>query len=205
MLVIKGYLSCLNIKVAFHPSFSTMDRSKALYVFWHGQLLLPVRVFNHWPVVIMTDLSWAGEILTRILIRFGLEVVRGSSKRKGFHGIIQMRRKMEAGYGAALAVDGPRGPIYRSKPGAIYLAQKQNVPIIPLGFGAKRYWKLEQTWDHFIIPKPFSPCIVAMGEPIDPAIFREEQDIQKLDRILMDFTHSLQQYLTKRQPLFIDE
>ena len=201
--VIKAYLSCLMIRIEYHPQLNELDRSKAVYAFWHGQLLLPVYVFQNWPVTIMTDLSWAGEILARILLRFGLQVVRGSSKRRGFHGIIHMRRKMDAGCGAALAVDGPRGPVYKSKPGAIYLAQKLNVPIIPLGFAANRYWKLEQTWDQFILPKPFSHCIVAMGEPIDPVLFQAE-DTQKLDRILMDFTHSLQEYLTKKRPLFID-
>ena len=136
---------------------------------------------------------------------FGFQVVRGSSKRRGFQGIIHMRKEMESGYGAALAVDGPRGPIHQAKPGAVYLAQKMKVPIVPVGFAAKRFWTLESTWDKFIIPKPFSPCIVAMGEPVDPSVFQKEEDVKKLDRILMDFNRSLEKYITENQPIFSDE
>jgi len=111
------------------------------------------------------DKSWAAEILTRMVRKFGFQVVRGSSKRGGFRGLLDMKTLIMQGYGGALAVDGPHGPIYKTKPGVLYLSQKLGYPIIPLTFAASRAWTLMGTWDHFVIPKPFSKCLVHLGPP----------------------------------------
>lgn len=184
MLLIRGYLPMLRIQKYFHPDFVREDRSRFFYAFWHGRLLLLVPSFGSWRVTIMTDLSWAGELLARILIRFGYRVVRGSSRRGGFQGIIQMKKVVEKGVGGALAVDGPRGPYRRTKPGILFLAAKLGYPIVPLTFSADRYWILESTWDKFMIPKPFSRCIVAMGRPIPVDQIRSGLTAEQLDCIL---------------------
>ena len=44
------------------------------------------------------------------------------------------------------------------------LAQFTRAPIIPINFQAKRKWVLN-SWDHFIIPKPFSKAVVSIGQP----------------------------------------
>jgi len=188
MLFIRSYLPLLRIENYFHPDFSTVDRDHVFYAFWHGRLLLLVPSFGPWHVTIMTDLSWAGELLARILRRFGYHVVRGSSKRGGVQGIIQMKKVVEKGVGGALAVDGPHGPYRQSKPGVLFLAAKLGYPIVPLTFSADRYWILESTWDKFLIPKPFSKCVVAMGRPISIEKIRNGLTIEELDSIINEWT-----------------
>jgi lysophospholipid acyltransferase (LPLAT)-like uncharacterized protein len=188
VFIIKSYLALLNIKADYHPEFKKLDKHKALYAFWHGRLLLLAPMFKNWRIIIMTDKSWAGEILAHVLTRFGNIVVRGSSKRGGVRGILDMRKAMRQGHGGALAVDGPRGPVYRTKPGILYLSQKFGYPIVPLAFGADRVWVLESTWDKFVIPKPFAKCYVEMGAPIWKSTEKDAMNENELDKILMDFT-----------------
>ncbi|MBN1895931.1 DUF374 domain-containing protein [bacterium] len=190
VFLIRCYLPLLRIRMVYHPAFIALDRTKAFYGFWHGRLLLLAPVFGKWKITIMTDLSWAGGLLARILARFGYTVVRGSSKRQGFEGIIRMKKAVEQGTGGALAVDGPHGPGFRSKPGILYLARKLGYPVVPLTFGCSRYWTL-RTWDRVIVPKPFSRCLLALGEPHAPGRFRGDADTETLDQILMQWSNQI--------------
>lgn len=130
----------------------------------------------------MTDLSWAGEIQTHILRRMGYYVVRGSSKRQGAQALIRTKRALENGYSAAIALDGPRGPVYRSKPGILFLAAKVGYPVVPLTYSGEKAWILSRTWCRYMIPKPFSRCLVAMGAPV--YLSAGEIDTERIDRIL---------------------
>jgi lysophospholipid acyltransferase (LPLAT)-like uncharacterized protein len=64
----------------------------------------------------------------------------------------------------AITPDGPRGPPWKFKPGAVLLAQLSGRPMIPLSYAASRAWKIK--WDRFVIPYPFSRIAIAVGEPV---------------------------------------
>ncbi|MBN2103728.1 lysophospholipid acyltransferase family protein [bacterium] len=192
---IKCYMRLLRIQIVLDEKFKKTDLNKTLVAFWHGRLLLPVYTFGHWHMVIMTDKSWAGEILARILRKFGHKVVRGSSKRSGFRGVLDMMALMQKGHGGALAVDGPHGPIHKTKPGILYMAHKLNYPIVPLTFGADRAWIFKSTWDHFMLPKPFAKCRVHMGAPIWETTVKGKITAEALDEIIMKFTSDTDQQL----------
>ena len=137
-----------------------------IYAFWHdGVFLLP---FAHRKsgVMIMVSESRDGDIAARILRHFGFDVIRGSSKRRGFRALIGLITGMRQGRSVAITVDGPRGPRHVAKEGAVFLAGKMRSPIIPAATGAKRCWALEKTWDRFIVPAPFTEGVVLFGEPI---------------------------------------
>jgi lysophospholipid acyltransferase (LPLAT)-like uncharacterized protein len=195
---IKCYIRLLRIQIVLHDEFSALDRNKTLVAFWHGRLLLPIWAFGYMHMVIMTDKSWAGEVLARILRKFGHLVVRGSSKRGGFRGVLDMKSVMQRGHGGALAVDGPRGPIYRTKPGILYLSHKLGYPVVPLTFGVDRAWILENTWDRFVLPKPFAKCLVEMGAPIWETTVKGGMQTEQLDEILNRFTESADERICKK-------
>ncbi len=44
--------------------------------------------------------------------------------------------------------DGPRGPRFEFKPGAILLGQMSGRPILPMAFAASRAWLIK--WDKFV-------------------------------------------------------
>src|SRR5262249_57810942 len=87
------------------------------------------------------------------------------STRGAHAGLIQMIRAVRSGKSAAFTVDGPRGPIYEAKPGALLLAKKSGAAILPFSISLDRSWKLP-SWDRIEIPKPFARAFVVIGERI---------------------------------------
>jgi lysophospholipid acyltransferase (LPLAT)-like uncharacterized protein len=148
------------------PNRLAAEKRNVIYAFWHSNLFLLPYVYRNSKIVIMVSESRDGEVVTGMLRHFGLEVVRGSSKRKGTRGLIGLVRSLQKGRSVAIAVDGPRGPRHEVKEGVIFLAGKSGVPIIPVATGARRYWKLEKTWDKFVVPAPFTEGVIQFGEPI---------------------------------------
>ncbi|MCD6115499.1 DUF374 domain-containing protein [bacterium] len=183
--IIKIYFSTLKIKFYFDPGFLKLDRNRVLFGFWHGRQFLLVPPFGIWNITLMTDLSWAGEIQSRILSKFGYEIVRGSSKHKGAQALLMMKKSIEEGHPGGLALDGPSGPIYKSKPGIIFLAKKMGYPIIPIVSSAEKAWIIKNTWCNYLLPKPFSRCFVAMCRPI---WINDDFSTDNLDRIVANLT-----------------
>jgi lysophospholipid acyltransferase (LPLAT)-like uncharacterized protein len=137
-----------------------------IYAFWHGRQFLLFHNHRNSGVVIPASESRDGEIQAGILRRFGFDVVRGSSKRKGDRALLGMVDGLRKGKNIAIPVDGPRGPVYEVKQGITYLAGKLDKAIVPVAAGAKRYWILKKIWDKYLLPIPFTKGIIVYGEPI---------------------------------------
>ncbi|MDA8100033.1 MAG: lysophospholipid acyltransferase family protein [Nitrospiraceae bacterium] len=137
-----------------------------IYAFWHGRQFLLFYTHRNSHAVIPASESRDGEIQAGILKRFGFDVVRGSSKRKGERALLGLVDALRNGKDIALAVDGPRGPIYEVKQGITYLAGKLDKPIVPVVMAARGRWILEKIWDKYLLPHPFTRCIVLYGEPV---------------------------------------
>lgn len=137
-----------------------------IYAFWHGRQFLLLYTHRDSNIVIPASESRDGEIQAGIISRFGFGVVRGSSKRKGAQAYLGLLKALKSGKNIALAVDGPRGPIYEVKQGITSLAGKLGKPIVPVVMGAKRSWVIEKIWDKYMLPKPFTECVIMYGEPI---------------------------------------
>lgn len=137
-----------------------------IYAFWHGRQFLLVSTHKDTGVVLPVSESRDGEIQAGILRRFGFGVVRGSSKRKGARALMGLVEALRNRKSIAISVDGPRGPIYEVKQGITYLAGKLGLPIVPVIASARSAWILEKIWDKYLLPKPFSECLVLYGEPI---------------------------------------
>ncbi len=77
-----------------------------------------------------------------------------------------VQRMMKSGYSIVTTADGPRGPKYEFKMGTVLMARIAGVPVIPVACAADRAWYLNR-WDHFMVPKPFSRIVLAIGEPYE--------------------------------------
>jgi lysophospholipid acyltransferase (LPLAT)-like uncharacterized protein len=151
------------------------DGTNMIYAFWHGRQFLLFHYQRNSGIVIPASESRDGAIQAEILKRFGFNVVRGSSKRKGDRALLGMVEGLRKGKTIALAVDGPRGPIYEVKQGITYLAGKLNKPIVPVSTSAKRYWILGKIWDKYMLPMPFTQGVIVYGEPIVVQGIQEEE------------------------------
>ncbi|WP_207263556.1 lysophospholipid acyltransferase family protein [Desulfovibrio sp. Huiquan2017] len=136
---------------------------------WHGEIF-PVTAFGHTAtshLVTFVSQSKDGEVIARVLERLGHTTVRGSSTRGGVKALLQAKRIMEQeNRMAVFTVDGPTGPRYKAKDGIIFLAQRAGAKILPLRAYPVRRKIFTKSWDHFVLPFPFTRCPVYIGEPM---------------------------------------
>jgi lysophospholipid acyltransferase (LPLAT)-like uncharacterized protein len=138
---------------------------RGIFCFWHQCTLPCAYYFRNYPVVIMISRSFDGELITRILARFGYQAARGSSSRGGGEAFLQLKNALEQQVGVIFTADGPRGPIYKSKLGPVKLAQLTGEPIGSFYLLPERRWTIN-SWDRFFVPKPFSRVIVSWSRPV---------------------------------------
>jgi lysophospholipid acyltransferase (LPLAT)-like uncharacterized protein len=158
----------------------------ALLAIWHGRILYFIHLYRHQTGTVLVSSSKDGELISRVLARFGLQATRGSSSRGGREGLHQLIKRVQQGYHGAFTPDGPRGPRYRVKAGLISAAQKTGAPILPVAYNAK--WKcVLRSWDQFIVPLPFSRIVVIYGKPIyvsatasSPAFRQKQREVEAI-------------------------
>ena len=61
--------------------------------------------------------------------------------------------------------DGPKGPRRKCQFGAVYLASRTGLPIVPVGFGYSRCWRADN-WDRFALPLLFSRVRGVSAHPV---------------------------------------
>lgn len=146
-------------------AFYARENRPLIFTFWHGRLLMMPFSWPGRPVTVLVSRHADGEVIGRIVRRFGIQSVRGSTYRGAHGGLRAMLRAHRAGSHLAIAPDGPRGPRERVQLGVIELAQRTGAAVIPIGFGASRGWFLP-TWDRFLLPRPFARGIFVFGEAL---------------------------------------
>jgi lysophospholipid acyltransferase (LPLAT)-like uncharacterized protein len=108
-----------------------------IVAFWHGhQLMLPLHYRGPSRPAVLVSRHRDGELIARVLARFGFETVRGSTTRGAAAGLAGMVRAAAAGCDLAVTPDGPRGPRHVAQLGAIALAKHTGLPLLPVAFGA---------------------------------------------------------------------
>ena len=144
------------------PAFHGFTPGREIYCFWHQCVLPCAFYFRKTGATILISQSFDGELITRTLKLFGYQAVRGSSSRGGQQGLIGLRRVLDQGTPAIFTADGPRGPIYRAKMGPVKLAQLTGAPIGSFHLEPEKAWVMD-SWDRFLIPKPFTRIAVSWG------------------------------------------
>lgn len=147
------------------PDRSTWPPSPAVAPFWHRCVFAATYYFRDRDVSVMTSRSFDGEYIARIIEKFGFRAVRGSSSRGGVRALLGMHDVIEEGRIAAFTIDGPRGPQYVAKPGPVLLARNTGATIRCFYIAVKDAWVLN-SWDRFVIPKPFTRAHVRWSGPI---------------------------------------
>jgi lysophospholipid acyltransferase (LPLAT)-like uncharacterized protein len=128
-----------------------------------------------------------GEIGAMSVRSLGGEVIRGSSTHTGARALRDYYQALaHDGVSPAITPDGPRGPPWKFKPGAVLLAQLSGRPMIPLSYAASRAWKIK--WDRFVIPCPLSRIVIAIGEPV---YVPKGLDAAGLERVQLDMERRL--------------
>jgi lysophospholipid acyltransferase (LPLAT)-like uncharacterized protein len=77
----------------------------------------------------------------------------------------EMAQCLNNGLEVAFTIDGPRGPAYEAKPGAVTLARHTGQAILPFHIAINKGITLS-SWDRLRIPLPFTHALVLIAEPI---------------------------------------
>ena len=127
-----------------------------IFAFWHRTLLICAHRFRNHGIAILISSSFDGELIARTVALLGFYPVRGSSSRGGASGLRAMAQAYGEGRICAFTADGPRGPNMVAKAGPVQLAELAEAPWIGVYHALPdRRWELN-SWDRFMIPKPFS-------------------------------------------------
>lgn len=155
---IRGWMSTLDYRVAFydptvdpaHPDWA----GQKIYLFWHEYILIPLMLRGHCNLALLLSRHGDADILSRVAYHFGFDCVRGSTRRGGeaaLRELIVKSRHMNL----TITPDGPKGPRRVMAQGPIFLASKLQMPLVLLGLGCDRPWRVG-SWDRFAVPRPFS-------------------------------------------------
>lgn len=164
-----------------------------IYASWHGRLILFfLKKRKNKGTAVMTSKSRDGNLAASMQETAGYKPFRGSTKKGGRDALEEIAEYMtEQKQAVLLSIDGPTGPIYKAKPGAIKLAEKTGYPIIPISFSAKRA-AVFKSWDRCLIPKPFTKATLIYGEPIylpsDATAEQKAELLQNLESDLVTIT-----------------
>jgi lysophospholipid acyltransferase (LPLAT)-like uncharacterized protein len=156
---------------------ASRDGGLPIYAFWHNRVFLATYFFRRRRIVVMTSQSFDGEYIARFIQRFGYGTARGSSTRGGVGAIVEMARLVRAGCPTGFSIDGPKGPRYVAKMGAVLLAKKTGQPILPFAITASRYWSAKGSWDQLQVPQPFTRALVAIAQPIHVSADADETEL----------------------------
>ena len=156
--VVKRWMDTLDAKWALYdrrvdPALDCGDRRR-IYVFWHEYILLPLDRMGHRNYSMLLSRHRDAEVLGRMAHHLGYGTVRGSTFDGASASLRELIRTARSKH-LAITSDGPRGPRRRLEVGAVYLASKLGMPIVPMGYGYDRPWRLN-SWDKFAIPRPFT-------------------------------------------------
>lgn len=150
----------------------------AIYVLWHGRLLMCSYRFRKRDLGTLITLNRDGDLIAGMIERWGYRVARGSSSRGSSSAMRELLRMLRGGRAIAVTPDGPRGPRQQMKEGPIQLARMTGAPLIPVTSSATRF-RAFGSWDRFVVPMPFARCPTILGEPIFVPRSASERDVRR--------------------------
>ena len=148
---------------------------------WHQQFFSAIRPFKKYKTFnpsIMISQSKDGEIVAKMALRNGWDPVRGSSSKGGMGALKKMIANLKENKLAVHIIDGPIGPSGIVKAGAIRLAHAADAVIVLLSVSAEKAWYFN-SWDKFLLPKPFSKVFLRFGKMIKFDRVKDRESFEK--------------------------
>ncbi len=148
-----------------------------LYAFWHQDELCLIKYFSEKKINILISMSKDGWIINSLAEYLGYEPIRGSTNRRKIAGFLEAIKRAREGRRISMAVDGPKGPIYKVKDGLPTISTKYSKKIVPMRVHTKDAWISHKSWNKIRIPKPCAKIKIVIG---NIAIYDKEALEQEL-------------------------
>ena len=167
----RGYLTMTGVSTRItvkpNPGVERLESegSNFIYAMWHSRQMFLMYTHRNRRACALVSLSRDGEYIARLLPKFGISVVRGSTSKGGPQALLALLDMAGQGYHPVITPDGPRGPACTTQQGVIFLAQKTGLPIVPIACGLS-HKAVFNSWDKFQLPLPFGKAAVVYGNPV---------------------------------------
>lgn len=164
---------------------AVQDKTKPIiFGHFHGDEIVLLQLIGVYRIATMSSKSKDGELMNSLIGLMGGRTSRGSSSRgavEALRGLVKLLRNDN--FNASFAVDGPRGPIYKVKPGIYEISRLVRGHIYYGGVHCDRAFHFPKSWNKTYFPKPFAKIdIVWLGpfgpydksiDPRDPSLLNE--------------------------------
>jgi len=159
----------LTNRVVFHAP-EQISNEPIIFACWHGELLMLPYLYKHYRkkphAKVLISPHFDGELISRTIKYFGLGTLAGSTDKSAARVLIQAIKTIKEGYDIGITPDGPKGPRREVADGIIVMAQKTGAKIILVEIKPTQFWELN-SWDKFVIPKPFGTLHFYASQEID--------------------------------------
>lgn len=149
-----------------HHSALRRANQRFIYAFWHNRQVFYTCTHRDDRAAILVSRSKDGEIIARVMEHSRIRASRGSSSRGASAALREMMGLIGEGFDIGFTPDGPKGPVCEVKPGALFMAQKLGIPILPTSNSLSRKLVLKKSWDQFQFPLPFGRAVLRYAAPI---------------------------------------
>ena len=181
---INGYQPVLDNAAAKKPQ---------IFAFWHGRVaMMPSFKPKNQRVFVMVSRHRDGGLLAAVMSAFGLDLIRGSSRRAGSNkerggrsALLEAVNKLGEGHALAITPDGPRGPRMRVSGHVVTIAQMSGAEIIPMASSSSLAYSFK-SWDRFSLPLPFGRSYYFAGSPITVPKNADAEIVEKIRKKLED-------------------
>lgn len=163
------------LQIIESPSLLAALKNKEVVTFahWHGDELGSMYMLKRYNCCVMTSTSKDGELINSFLHLMGIQTSRGSSTRGGVSALKGLLRLTKSGFNPVVAVDGPKGPYHKVKPGVLEISKLTNSSLCPMGVSCSKALIFKKSWNKAYLPLPFSKLTIVMGDLV-PGVRRDE-------------------------------
>lgn len=171
LLILRLLWKTWRIEIINPPELLSLfaEKKPFLLAHWHGDELVLMPLIPKYRIATIISTSKDGDLMTWIVSKIGGVSTRGSSTRGGVNalrGLIKLMKQHH--FNSSFAVDGPKGPIHKVKPGIFEISRLANAPIFWAGVHVDRYHLFKKAWNKAILPLPFARIKVQWFGPIAP-------------------------------------
>ena len=183
--------SKINVYGEQHLKDSLESDNPTMVCVWHSRFIYSVYFLhdNNYDIWALSSTHEDSEILAKVLQRWKVNLIRGSSTRGWKNAIVEMKKKLEDSSSIiAITNDGPKGPPRIAKQGSVKLAIKQNANMITMTATASKFFELK-SWDKLRIPKPFGTINMHISKPLplDQDKINEVGEVEYLSNFMNGF------------------
>ena len=175
-LIIVPFLASILIRLLYLTNKKELepkvviDEKPLIFACWHGELLMLPYLYKRYRKTphakVLISSHFDGMLISKTVKYFGLDTIAGSTNRNAAKVLIQGIKALKDGYDIGITPDGPKGPRHEVADGIIVMAQKTNTKIVLTRMLPTKYWQFN-SWDKFIVPKPFGTLKYYATLPID--------------------------------------